>query len=81
MSKRVAGTRKSRIMHIRELRDKMAFVYAMIPLAAAAVLKGDHERAARSVGAGNMAQAYEAGRSYSIDALLEDIDRAAPHVE
>ena len=36
---------------IRELHDKFAFVYALVPLAAAAVLKGDHIWAARILGA------------------------------
>jgi len=36
---------------VRELRDKFAFVYAMVPLAAAAALKGDHVWAARILGA------------------------------
>ena len=34
----------------RELHDKFAFVYALAPLAAAAVLKGDHVWAARILG-------------------------------
>ena len=36
---------------IRELHDKFAFVYALVPLAAAVVLKGDHAWAARILGA------------------------------
>ena len=36
---------------IRELHDKFAFVYALVPLAAAAVLKGDNDWAARILGA------------------------------
>src|SRR5262249_12308993 len=36
---------------IRELHDKFAFVYALIPLAYAATLKGDDARAARILGA------------------------------
>jgi ATP/maltotriose-dependent transcriptional regulator MalT len=36
---------------VRELRDRFAFVYAMVPLAAAAALKGDHVWAARIFGA------------------------------
>ena len=36
---------------IRELHDKFAFVYALVPLAAAAVLKGDDVWAARILGA------------------------------
>jgi hypothetical protein len=36
---------------IRDLHDKFAFVYALIPLAVAAALKGDDARAARILGA------------------------------
>jgi predicted ATPase/DNA-binding XRE family transcriptional regulator len=93
----------------RELRDKVAFVYAMVPLAAAAVLRHDYEWAARILGAGSVvaersgvvllhdtlrdlhqrteretrarldpdrwSQAWERGRTSSIDALLDEIDR------
>ena len=41
------------LTHIRRLQDKFAFVYAMVPLAAAAVLKGDDTWAARILGAGD----------------------------
>ena len=97
------------LTRIRELHDKFAFVYALVPLAAAAVLKGDDAWAARILGAreavtertgvtvvdpsvrdlreqaereararlgpNRWAQAYAAGRSTSIDAILSDIDR------
>ncbi len=39
------------LIHIRTLHDKFAFVYALVPLAAAAVLKGDDAWAARILGA------------------------------
>jgi ATP/maltotriose-dependent transcriptional regulator MalT len=39
------------LTRIRELHDKFAFVYALVPLAAAAVLKGDDAWVARIVGA------------------------------
>ena len=39
------------LTYIRQLRDKYAFVYALLPLAAAAVIKGDDEWAARIMGA------------------------------
>ena len=95
---------------IRELHDKFAFVYTLVPLAAAVALKGDHAWAARILGARDAviestgitivdrpvhdlrdqaeqearvrlgpdrwAKAYAAGRGASIDALLEDVDRA-----
>jgi hypothetical protein len=46
----IAVVRES-LTHIRELHDKFAFVYALGPLAAAAVLKGDDTWAARILGA------------------------------
>jgi hypothetical protein len=39
------------LTYIRQLHDTYAFVYALVPLAAAAVLKGDNEWAARILGA------------------------------
>jgi ATP/maltotriose-dependent transcriptional regulator MalT len=46
----IALVRES-LTRIRELHDKLAFVYALLPLAAAAVLKGDDAWAARILGA------------------------------
>jgi predicted ATPase/DNA-binding XRE family transcriptional regulator len=46
----IASVRES-LAVIRELHDKFAFVYALVPLAAAAVLKGDDVWAARILGA------------------------------
>jgi ATP/maltotriose-dependent transcriptional regulator MalT len=45
----IAVVRES-LSHIREIHDTFAFVYALVPLAAAAVLKGDDEWAARIPG-------------------------------
>jgi tetratricopeptide (TPR) repeat protein len=45
----IAFVRES-LIHIRQLHDTFAFVYALVPLAAAAVLKGDDECAARILG-------------------------------
>jgi hypothetical protein len=98
------------LTRVRDLHDKFVFVHMMIPLAAAAGLKGDYEWAARILGVQNdvtertgptfldhavhdlrarigadarahlgadrFAEAFAAGRTCSIDALLEDIDRA-----
>ena len=36
---------------LRELHDRFAFVYSLVPLAAAAALKGDHDTVARVIGA------------------------------
>ena len=38
------------LTRIRELHDKFAFVYALVPLVAAAVIKGDDAWAARIIG-------------------------------
>jgi hypothetical protein len=46
----IALVRES-LTRIRELHDKFAFVYALVPLAAAAVLKGNDAWAARILGA------------------------------
>jgi tetratricopeptide (TPR) repeat protein len=46
----IALARQS-LTRIRELHDKFAFVYTLVPLAAAAVLKGDDAWAARIMGA------------------------------
>jgi tetratricopeptide (TPR) repeat protein len=46
----IALVRES-LTYIRQLHDTFAFVYALVPLAAAAVLKGDDEWAARILGA------------------------------
>jgi predicted ATPase len=45
----IKWVRKS-LTHVRELHDRFAFVYTLIPLAAAAVLKGDDAWAARILG-------------------------------
>jgi non-specific serine/threonine protein kinase len=45
------GLVRKSLTHIRELHDKLAFVYVLAPLAAAASLKGDHVWAARILGA------------------------------
>jgi hypothetical protein len=46
----IALVRES-LIRIRELHDKFAFVYALVPLAAAAVLRSDDAWAARILGA------------------------------
>jgi predicted ATPase/DNA-binding XRE family transcriptional regulator len=103
----IALVRES-LIRIRELHDKFAFVYALVPLTAAAVLKRDEawaarllgvrdavtertgvtvvdksvqdlqqqsEREARSrLGPDRWARAYAAGRSASIDSLMDDIE-------
>ena len=105
----IALARES-LTRIRDLQDKYAVVHGLVPLAAAAALKGDDAWAARilaardavtertgatavvklllvlkerterdvraRLGPDRWADAYAAGRSASIDALLLDIDRA-----
>src|SRR5262249_39089650 len=39
------------LIRIREIKDQSSFVYAMVPLAAAAALKGDDAWVARIIGA------------------------------
>jgi predicted ATPase len=60
---------------IRELHDKFAFVYALVPLASAAVLKGDHAWAARILGAGQ-AVTDQTGATVS-DASVADLRQSA----
>jgi predicted ATPase/transcriptional regulator with XRE-family HTH domain len=105
----IALVRES-LTRIRDLHDKYALIHALVPLAAAAALKGEDAWAARIMGTGDAvaehtgatvfikpahalrgqaerevrsrlgpdrwAQAYAAGRTSSIDALIQDIDRA-----
>jgi hypothetical protein len=102
---------RDNLTRIRELKDQASFVYTMVPLAAAAALKGDDAWVARIIGArdavtdrtGAMVvdnipcvtfeshaerdararlgaerwdRAYAAGRGSSIEAVIQDIDRA-----
>ena len=48
--KAIALVRES-LTSVRDLQDKHAFAYFLVPLAAAAILKGDHAWAARILGA------------------------------
>jgi ATP/maltotriose-dependent transcriptional regulator MalT len=57
----IAVVRES-LTHVRELHDTFAFVYALVPLAAAAVLKGDDEWAARILGTGTPSPNAQASR-------------------
>lgn len=108
---RAIALMRESLTRVLKLHDKFAFVYALVPLAAAAVLKGDDAWAARILGARDavtectgvtvsdksvqdlrnhaeheararlgpdrFAIAYAAGRTSSIEALLNDIDAAA----
>jgi predicted ATPase/DNA-binding XRE family transcriptional regulator len=67
------------LTHIRALHDKFAFVYTLVPLAAAAVLKGDDAWAARILGARD-AVTDRTGATV-VDKSVEDVkDQAERHV-
>jgi predicted ATPase/DNA-binding XRE family transcriptional regulator len=72
----IALVRES-LTHIDELHDKFAFVYALVPLAAAAVLKGDDEWAARILGARDMVTEHTGATvvDKSVDDLKELAER------
>src|SRR5262249_22772089 len=64
---------------VRDLRDNFAFVYAMVPLSAAAVLKGDDAWAARILGAADAAT-DRTGATVSdraVQTLREQVERDA----
>src|SRR5262249_30008936 len=67
------------LTYVRELRDKFAFVYAMVPLAAAALLRGDAAWAARIAGAADSAS-ERTGATVSdraVQNLREEAEREA----
>ena len=63
------------LVHIRELHDKYAFVYALVPLAAAAMLKRDARWAARILGA-RAAVAERTGAKVVVQVIHDLGDRA-----
>ena len=72
----IALVRES-LTRIRELRDKFALIHVFVPLAAAAVLKGDDAWAARILGA-REAVTERTGATIvdpSVDALREQAER------
>jgi predicted ATPase/DNA-binding XRE family transcriptional regulator len=74
----IAFVRES-LTYIRQLHDTYAFVYALVPLAAAAVLKGDDEWAARILGARD-AVTQRTGATVaekSVDDVKEQAEREA----
>jgi ATP/maltotriose-dependent transcriptional regulator MalT len=70
----IAFVRES-LTYIRQLHDTFAFVYALVPLAAAAVLKGDDEWAARILGARDAVT--ERSGAAVVDKLVADLKRQA----
>ena len=60
---------------IRDLQDKYAFAYALVPLVAAAVLKGDDEWAARILGARD-AVTERTGARFTDDSVRDLWERA-----
>jgi predicted ATPase/DNA-binding XRE family transcriptional regulator len=73
----IALVRES-LVRIRELHDRFAFVYALVPLAAAAVLKGDDAWAARIMGAREAVSERTGARfiDKSVDDLREHAERS-----
>jgi predicted ATPase/DNA-binding XRE family transcriptional regulator len=63
------------LAHIRELHDKFALVYSLVPLAAAAVLKGDDAWAARVLGTRDAVM--ERTGVAIVDALVYDLREQA----
>jgi predicted ATPase/DNA-binding XRE family transcriptional regulator len=73
------GLVRQSLTRIRELHDKFAFVYALVPLAAAAVRKGDDAWAARILGVRD-AVTERTGATVadkSVDDLREQAERGA----
>ena len=73
------GFVRESLTYIRQLHDSFAFVYALVPLAAAAVLKGDDEWAARILGARDAVteRTGAAVAEQSLDELKEQTQRDA----
>ena len=73
------GFVRESLTYIRQLHDTFAFVYALVPLAAAAVLKGDNEWAARILGARDAVteRTGAAVAEQSLDELKEQVQRDA----
>jgi hypothetical protein len=73
------GFVRESLTYIRRLRDTFALVYALVPLAAAAVLKGDDEWAARILGARDAVteRSGAAVAERSLDELKEQAQREA----
>jgi predicted ATPase/DNA-binding XRE family transcriptional regulator len=74
----IAFVRES-LTHIQMLQDKFAFVYALIPLAAAAALKGDDAWAARILGARDTVAERTGATSAdnAVHGLREQVERDA----
>ena len=70
----IALVRES-LTRIRDMHDKFAFVYALVPLAAAAVLKGDHQWAAEILGARDAVT--ERSGVTVVDKSVRDLDERA----
>jgi len=65
------GLVQENLARIRQLQDKFAFVYALVPLAAAAALKGDDVWSARILGAGDSIS--ERTGAMVVDKSVQDI--------
>ena len=76
----IAWVRES-LTHIRQLHDKFAFVYALVPLAAASALKGDDAWSARILGAQDALTETTGARvvEASANELRERVEREDVH--
>jgi ATP/maltotriose-dependent transcriptional regulator MalT len=74
----IAWVRES-LTHIRQLHDKFAFVYVLVPLAAASALKGDDAWSARILGARDALTEMTGARVVDVSAneLQERVEREA----
>lgn len=66
---------RENLSRIRELHDRFAFVYALVPLAAAAALNGDDEWAARILGVRDAVTDRTGARA--VDATVRDLRETA----
>src|SRR4029079_6386602 len=76
---RAIALMRESLINIRELQDKYAFVYALLPLAAAATIKGDDEWATRLLGARDTV-AERSGVTVAVELvgeLREQVERGA----
>jgi ATP/maltotriose-dependent transcriptional regulator MalT len=70
----IALIRRS-LVRVKDLHDRFAFVYALVPLAVAAVLKGDHAWAARILGARD--DVTERTGATAVDRSVQDLTERA----
>jgi hypothetical protein len=69
------GFVRESLTRVRDLHDKFAFIYALVPLAAVAALKGDDAWAARILGARDVVT--ERSRAAVVDKSVHDLTEQA----